>query len=305
MQLGLDGDDRRPDRAHARSVQELSALPADDGSRDRSDDRPDALRARGRGRARGDARAAARAVDGGRARPCPSSASPAPAAPARAPSPTSSSRRFLQYFPELRDRRARGRPDPAPHRRRAARRPDPDEQPARRARLHALDGDAPAQPRDERDARRRGRLPARARASTSSIVETAGIGQSDSEIVDLVDVPLYVMTSEFGAAEPAREDRHARPRRDRRHQQVRQARAPTTRCATCASSGGATTSRSTLADDEVPVFPTIASQFDDPGVTWLFVDLCRALGRARRRRRRARGTRDLDADDATSRSATC
>ena len=32
------------------------------------------------------------------------------------------------------------------------------------------------------------------------IVETAGIGQSDSEIVDLVDVPVYVMTSEFGAA---------------------------------------------------------------------------------------------------------
>src|SRR5215469_5784159 len=32
------------------------------------------------------------------------------------------------------------------------------------------------------------------------VVETAGIGQSDSEIVDLVDLPIYVMTSEFGAA---------------------------------------------------------------------------------------------------------
>ncbi|HEU4670916.1 MAG TPA: cobalamin-dependent protein, partial [Dyella sp.] len=32
------------------------------------------------------------------------------------------------------------------------------------------------------------------------IVETAGIGQSDSEIVDLVDFPVYVMTSEYGAA---------------------------------------------------------------------------------------------------------
>jgi methylmalonyl-CoA mutase len=31
------------------------------------------------------------------------------------------------------------------------------------------------------------------------IVETAGIGQSDSEIVDLVDFPVYVMTSDFGA----------------------------------------------------------------------------------------------------------
>ena len=31
------------------------------------------------------------------------------------------------------------------------------------------------------------------------MVETAGIGQSDSEIVDLVDFPVYVMTSDFGA----------------------------------------------------------------------------------------------------------
>jgi methylmalonyl-CoA mutase len=32
------------------------------------------------------------------------------------------------------------------------------------------------------------------------IVETAGIGQGDSSIVDLVDVSIYVMTGEFGAA---------------------------------------------------------------------------------------------------------
>jgi methylmalonyl-CoA mutase len=32
------------------------------------------------------------------------------------------------------------------------------------------------------------------------IVETAGIGQGDSKIVDLVDVSIYAMTSEFGAA---------------------------------------------------------------------------------------------------------
>ncbi len=32
------------------------------------------------------------------------------------------------------------------------------------------------------------------------IVETAGIGQSDSEIVDMVDYSVYVMTSEYGAA---------------------------------------------------------------------------------------------------------
>jgi len=31
------------------------------------------------------------------------------------------------------------------------------------------------------------------------IVETAGIGQGDSRVVDLVDIPIYVMTAEFGA----------------------------------------------------------------------------------------------------------
>ena len=42
-------------------------------------------------------------------------------------------------------------------------------------------------------------LPASRWATTWSIVETAGIGQSDSEIVDLVDFPMYVMTSDYGA----------------------------------------------------------------------------------------------------------
>ena len=32
------------------------------------------------------------------------------------------------------------------------------------------------------------------------IAETAGIGQGDSQIVDLVDIAMYVMTAEFGAA---------------------------------------------------------------------------------------------------------
>ena len=32
------------------------------------------------------------------------------------------------------------------------------------------------------------------------IVETSGIGQSDTEIVNISDIPLYVMTSEYGAA---------------------------------------------------------------------------------------------------------
>jgi len=30
-------------------------------------------------------------------------------------------------------------------------------------------------------------------------------------------------------------------------------------------------------DEDVPVYPTIASQFNDPGVTWMFSNLCRLL----------------------------
>ena len=30
-------------------------------------------------------------------------------------------------------------------------------------------------------------------------------------------------------------------------------------------------------DEDIPVYPTIASQFNDPGVTWMFVNLCRLL----------------------------
>ncbi len=53
------------------------------------------------------------------------------------------------------------------------------------------------------------------------VVETSGIGQGDAAIVPLVDVSLYVMTPEFGAAIAAGKDRHARLRRFRRDQQVR------------------------------------------------------------------------------------
>ncbi|MEZ5076754.1 MAG: methylmalonyl-CoA mutase family protein [Solirubrobacterales bacterium] len=108
------------------------------------------------------------------------------------------------------------------------------------------------------------------------IVETAGIGQSDSEIVDLVDLPVYVMTSEFGAASQLEkidmldlaelivinkfDKRGAEDAlRDVRKQWRRNHVAFET------------------ADDEVPVYPTIASQFNDPGLTWLFANLCRRL----------------------------
>jgi methylmalonyl-CoA mutase len=109
------------------------------------------------------------------------------------------------------------------------------------------------------------------------IVETAGIGQTDSEIVDLVDLPVYVMTSEFGAASQLEKidmldlaemvvinkfDKRGAPDalRDVRKQWKRNRVA------------------FDIADDDVPVYPTIASQFNDPGVSWMFVNLCRRIG---------------------------
>ena len=103
------------------------------------------------------------------------------------------------------------------------------------------------------------------------MVETAGIGQSDSEIVDLVDFPVYVMTSDFGAPSQLEkidmldyaelvvlnkfDKRGAEDAlRDVRKQWKRNRVA------------------FTVKDEDVPAYPTIASQFNDPGVTWMFVE---------------------------------
>ncbi|WP_329740868.1 methylmalonyl-CoA mutase family protein [Dyella sp. A6] len=116
----------------------------------------------------------------------------------------------------------------------------------------------------------------KAQAYDLVIVETAGIGQSDSEIVDLVDFASYVMTSDYGAASQLEkidmldfaelvvlnkfDKRGAEDAlRDVRKQWKRNRNA------------------FAMSDDEVPVYPTIASQFNDPGVTWMFANLCRLM----------------------------
>ena len=108
------------------------------------------------------------------------------------------------------------------------------------------------------------------------IVETAGIGQSDSEIVDLVDFPVYVMTSDYGAASQLEKidmldfaELVVLNKYDKRGAEdaLRDVRKQWKRNRTAF----------TLKDEQVPVYPTIASQFNDPGVTWMFVNLCRLL----------------------------
>ena len=108
------------------------------------------------------------------------------------------------------------------------------------------------------------------------IVETAGIGQSDSEIVDMVDFSVYVMTSEYGAASQLEKidmldfaDLIVLNKYDKRGAEdaLRDIRKQWKRNHVAFD----------VADDDIPVFPTIASQFNDPGISWMFSELCRRV----------------------------
>lgn len=104
------------------------------------------------------------------------------------------------------------------------------------------------------------------------ILESSGIGQSDSEIVDHSDLSMYVMTSEYGASTQLEKidmldyadviainkfdkrgsldaQRDVRKQYKRNHQLF------------------------SASDEDLPVYGTIASQFNDPGVNLLYRQL--------------------------------
>ncbi len=101
------------------------------------------------------------------------------------------------------------------------------------------------------------------------IVETSGIGQSDTEIVNISDIPLYVMTSEYGAATQLEKinmldlaDMVVLNKFEKKgsldalrdvRKQIKRNRGEWDR-----------------KPEQMPVYPTIAAQFNDEGVNRLF-----------------------------------
>jgi methylmalonyl-CoA mutase len=101
------------------------------------------------------------------------------------------------------------------------------------------------------------------------LLETSGIGQSDTEVVDTSDVSLYVMTPEYGAATQLEKidmldfaDAIAINKFDKRgaSDAIRDVKKQYKR----------NHIKFTVSDDKLPVFGTIASQFNDPGMNTLY-----------------------------------
>ncbi len=101
------------------------------------------------------------------------------------------------------------------------------------------------------------------------IVETSGIGQSDTEITEHADISLYVMTAEYGAATQLEKidmldfaDAIAINKFDKRGSldALRDVRKQYKR----------NHNKFATPDDELPVYATMAAQFNDPGMNTLY-----------------------------------
>lgn len=110
------------------------------------------------------------------------------------------------------------------------------------------------------------------------LVETSGIGQSDSEIVEHADVSVYVMTSEYGAASQLEKidmldfaDLVAINKFDKAGSldAIRDVRKQVKRSRKAWE----------LPDEALPVFGTIASQFNDAGTNRLFAAVMETVRR--------------------------
>ena len=108
------------------------------------------------------------------------------------------------------------------------------------------------------------------------ILETSGIGQSDTEIMEHSDVALYIMTPEFGAATQLEKidmldfaDVVAINKSDKRGAQdaIRDVRKQFRRNHDLWE----------VKDEDLPVIGTIASQFNDPGTNDLYTMLMKCL----------------------------
>ena len=127
------------------------------------------------------------------------------------------------------------------------------------------------------------------------VLETSGIGQSDTEIVDFSDVTLYAMTPEYGAATQLEKidmldfaDLVAINKADKQgaHDALRDVRKQYRRNHT----------RFDGTDDDLPIHLTVASDFNDPGTNRLYRALVRAVGT--KTGARFASTLDLPTEDA-------
>ncbi len=110
------------------------------------------------------------------------------------------------------------------------------------------------------------------------IVETSGIGQSDTEVVDISDVHVYVMTSDYGAATQLEKidmidyaDAIVLNKYDRKGSAdaLRDVRKQYRRAHNLWE----------IPDESLPVYPTIASRFHDEGIDCFFNHLMEIVNR--------------------------